>query len=176
MNGRSEEDLLAEARRLVDNARFCIAATAAGDGGSINVRVVQTLELDADWKAAFVTSASSRKVNEIRRTGRLTLAYQNDPEMAYVALTGRARVDADLMAKARVWTPGLDRWFADGPSDLDAVVVVLEVDRIELMNLARDVLAEPWGLRAVVLERAVGAGWVRVAAEPVQTMQALTDA
>ena len=164
MSGRSSEELLAEARRIVGRARFCVAATASD--GSANVRVVQLLDLDADWTASFVTSASSRKVEEIRRTGRLALAFQHDADMAYVALAGRARVDADPATKARVWVPGLDRWFAAGGSDPDAVVVVLEVERLEMLSLGRGILTEPRGLRAVVVERTACRDWVQVPAEP----------
>jgi general stress protein 26 len=165
MSRRSPEELLAEARRIVGKARFCVAATAS-DGSCANVRVVQLLDLDADWKASFVTSASSRKVEEIRRTGRLALAFQHDADMAYVALAGRARVDADPAARARVWIPGLDRWFAAGESDPDAVVVTLEVERLEMLSLGRGILTEPQGLRAVVVERTACRDWVQVPAEP----------
>jgi general stress protein 26 len=105
-----------------------------------------------------VTSAGSRKVAEIWRTGRLTLAYQHDPDGAYVALVGGARVETDPAAKARAWSPGLDRWFPAGQADPDAVVVLLEAERLEMWSLAHNAMAAPRGLRAVVLARE-RAGW-----------------
>jgi general stress protein 26 len=149
------EGVLRTAREVVAKVRYCMAVTPAADGGA-NARVVGPFPPDEEWSVAFVTSAGSRKADEIRRTGRLTLAYQHDPDGAYVALVGRARLAADAGSKARVWTAGLDEWFPAGREDPDAVVVRFAAERIEVWSLADRIMPEPRGLRAAVLRREDG--------------------
>ena len=129
------EDVLRAARAIVARVKYCMAVTPAADGGA-NARVVGPFPPGEDWSVAFVTSAASRKAAEIGRAGRLTLAYQHDATGAYVALVGRARLDADPEAKARLWTAGLDEWFPAGPRHPDAVVVRFAAERIEVWSLA----------------------------------------
>ena len=157
------DELLRAARETVAKVRYCVAATPAADGG-VNARVVGAFPPAEDWSVMFVTSASSRKTDEIRRTGRLTLVYQLDPEGAYVALAGQARVDGDTALKARVWTRGLDEWFPAGPDNPDAVVVSLATERIELWSLARGIMPEPRGCRAAVIEWSGENAWVVIQA------------
>lgn len=162
MTTPSVDTLLRTARDIVAQVPYCMAVTPGDDGGA-NARVVGPFPPDGDWSVAFVTSAGSRKAAEIRRSGRLTLAYQHDRRGAYVALMGRARLDGDREAKARLWVPDLDEWFPAGRDDPDAVVVRLSTERIELWSQADGVMPEPRGLRAAVLERA-GGGWRAVRA------------
>lgn len=146
------EELLEIARQTISKLPFCVAISVA-ESGDADARIVEPFDLGDDWSVAFVTSRSSRKAREIARTGRLTLAYENDAEGAYVTLLGRARLDADPDAKRNVWRDSLDQWFPTGRGDPDAVVVRFETDRIELWSLAAGVMPPPKGLRAAVLIR-----------------------
>ncbi|GAA0566503.1 hypothetical protein GCM10009416_00540 [Craurococcus roseus] len=157
MTASDADTLLHAARTIVGRVRYCMAVTAAADGGA-NARVVQPYPPGEDWSVAFVTSAGSRKAEEIRRSGRLTLAYQHDPDGAYVSLVGRARLDADPASKARLWVPDLDEWFPGGRDDPDAVVVRFEAERIELWSYAGGIMPAPRGLRAAVVQRESGGG------------------
>lgn len=156
MTAPTVEGVLRTAREIVAKVRYCMAVTPAADGG-VNARVVGAFPPDEEWSVAFVTSAASRKADEIRQAGRLTLAYQHDPDGAYVALVGRARLAGDSQSKAEVWTAGLDEWFPAGRDDPDAVVVRFAAERIEVWSLAGSIMPEPRGLRAAVVERQDGA-------------------
>lgn len=154
------EGVLRAARRIVGEVRYCMAVTPAADGGA-NARVVQPFAPAEDWSVAFVTSAGSRKADEIRRSGRLTLAYQHDADGAYVALAGRARLADDPGTKARFWIAELLEYFPAGRGDPDAVVALLEVERIEMWSEADRIMPAPRGLRAAVLRRS-GTAWEAV--------------
>lgn len=155
------DGLLKIARETIAATRYCVAATAArGAAGIANARVVQTSAPSDDWSLFFVTNASSRKACEIAAHGRLTLAYQHDPEGACVVLLGAARIDTTEAGKAAAWTGDLERWFPNGPGDPDFAVVRFDADTIELWSDAHGVMTKP-GAAAVVLGRAVGEerGW-----------------
>ncbi len=71
------ERLLAAARDTIAEVPFCWVVTANDDGGA-NARVVkaQPSGVGEDfWTRWFLTPRIGRKSLEIRRTGRVTLAY-----------------------------------------------------------------------------------------------------
>ncbi len=152
--------MLRAARATIGQVQYCFAITVGQDGAA-NARIIEPFPLEDDWSVTFVTSRSSRKTAEIEQTGRLTLGYQHDPEGAYVTLVGRARIDPDPNAVHGVWRDSLNLWFPDGPNDPDAVVIRFETERVELWNFAQEIMPEPKGLRAAVLDRR-GADWICV--------------
>lgn len=157
----TEAELLSIARETIAKVPHCMAITVGKDG-TANARVVQPHAPDEDWTVTFLTSRTSRKAAEIEATSRLTLAYQYDPEGAYVTLVGSARLDPGPEAKAALWQDTLGRWFPRGPRDPDAVVVRLSTRRVELWSYLRGIMPEPRGLRAAVVERAP-TGWTVLA-------------
>jgi general stress protein 26 len=154
-------DLLLIARETIDKVRFCFAITTT-ELGDANARLVEPGKLSEDWTVRFLTNRRCRKVKEIERTEKLTLGYQYDPEGAYVTLLGRAGVIDDVATKRAIWRDAMYRWHPGGPEDPSVVMVELVTERIELWNLARDVMPEPKGFSASVLERD-GSGWRRSA-------------
>lgn len=150
------DELLLIARETIDKVPLCFAITV--DSSVAHARVVEASKLAEDWSVRFMTSRRCRKIREMDRSGRLTLAYQYDPEGAYVTLEGRPTLIDDVDVKRSLWKDNSYRWFPGGPEDSNVVVVELSTERIELWSSGRDVMPEPKGLSAVVLERD-NAGW-----------------
>ena len=153
----SAEQLLLIARETIAQVTWCFAISAA-EGGEINARLVQIGKPAEDWSARFMTDRRSRKVAEIERSGRLTLAYQHNPDRAYVTLIGGAVTIGDAESKRAVWRPETYRWHPGGPEDPNNVLVRFTTDRIEMYSGARDVAPEPRGFSAAVLVR-TASGW-----------------
>ena len=95
-------ELLLIARETIDKVPFCFAITVA-DHDVANARVVLPGKLGNDWQVQFITDRRCRKVREMERSGRLTLAYQYDPEGAYVILLGRPKLMEDVEVKRTLW-------------------------------------------------------------------------
>ena len=149
--------LLHIARETIEKLKFCFACTLAEDG-TVNARVIQPGKLAEDWSVRFMTLRSTRKIQEMERTGRLTLGYLYEPEGTHVTLLGRPRIIDDVAAKRAVWGPAADEWYSGGPEDPNVVLVELATERIELWSKAHDVMPEPRGFSSAVLERH-GEGW-----------------
>jgi general stress protein 26 len=79
-------------------------------------------------------SRQSRKVREIRHHGRLTLGYQHAPDRSYVALAGAAVVVEDRAIVGHHWQESWNTVFPRGAADDNAVVVRVEIDRIEVWS------------------------------------------
>jgi general stress protein 26 len=155
------EQILRVAKEITAKVPYCWVVTADQRGGA-NARVVQPFfsQQDQDgWIVRFLTSGRSRKAAEIASSGRITLGYQYDPEQAYVALVGAASIIEDRGYLQDKWRAEWNLFFPKGPSDVDAVMVEVTIERIEMWNLARKIAASPNGLGAATLQRAVSAGW-----------------
>jgi len=158
------ERLLAAALDTRRKSKLCWVTTV-GVNGEPHARVVSPIPStpqDDEWVVWFLTSKASRKASEIARDPRLTLGYQHEPDSAYVSLNGRAILVDDRAELSRRWNPGWNAVFPTGAQDLDAVFVKVEVEHIELWNLAMKVTPAPFGKCAAVLQR-VGTGqWHQV--------------
>jgi general stress protein 26 len=91
------ERLLAAARDTISEVAFFWVVTSAEEDDA-NARVVnaQPSRPGEDfWTRWFLTPRTGRKAEEIRRTGRATLAYQHASGEAFVALVGAAELVDD---------------------------------------------------------------------------------
>jgi general stress protein 26 len=150
-------DLLQIAREIIGKITSCMAITVDGNGEA-NARVVNVKPPSDTWTVRFATNRTSRKSEEIERSGRLTLAYY-DPEKSYVTLVGRAVINNDVAAKTANWQPESYRWYPGGPADPNVVYVDFTTDRIELWSGPHSVEPDPAiGLWAAVLVREPS-GW-----------------
>jgi general stress protein 26 len=150
--------LLAAAQKTIAKVADWWAATPAADGG-VNVRVVVPIlgvfQEDAFTKS-FMTRGSSRKAEDIRRSGRIALGCQYPPERAYVVLRGRASFVEDRATIHSLWSERWRTYFPGGPDDPDTVLVKVEADHIELCVPGST--PEPFGIRHAALERDAS-GW-----------------
>jgi general stress protein 26 len=102
------------------------------------------------WMGA---SPGSRKVREIERYWRVSLAYAYAEVGAYVTLLGTATVVTDLHQRRHYWRETFRPFWPEGPEDRDYALIRFEPERIEVMHLQRDVAPEPYGLRPAILVR-----------------------
>ena len=161
------EELLDIAREVVDRQKFCFAITVASCGEA-NARIVQPQRLTQDWSVDFATRKTCRKFKEIESSGKMTLAYQNDIDRAYVSLVGSVVVKDDIELKRTRWATLTSeerevamRWNPKGPEDPNLLYIRLIVNRIEMWSAARNVMPEPLGYSAAILKRACpSSAWV----------------
>jgi general stress protein 26 len=165
--------LLQVASEIIGKVPACMAITVDWNGDA-NARVVNPKPLSDAWTVRFATNRQSRKCQEVERSGRLTLAYQYDPEAAYVTLIGRAVINDDVATKTANWRPESYRWHPGGPADPNVVYIDFTTERIELWSSAHAVVPDPKiGLWAAVLVRE-GSEWcLQTTWPPPLTVEAL---
>ncbi len=152
--------LLAGAANAIRSARYCWLATTAEDGFA-HLRPMGRLLHDADdgrdeWTIKFITDGRSRKAAHMRRAGRVAIAFQYDPDDAFVTLIGKATLyESDSEVRKR-WKDAYTAFVPDEQVRANAIFVEVDVERMELW--IRGVTPEPFGLRTV-LERDAGRGW-----------------
>jgi general stress protein 26 len=152
------QKLLDITRTILEACEFCFMITLAKNGQP-NARLIQPFEPEKDFTVWIGTSPETRKVDEIVADKRCTLAYQGNNGQGYVTLIGTATLDNSREARVGHWRGEWDAFYGGGPEGDDYVMVKFVPDRIELMDMGRDVAPEPYGLKAQVITRSK-AGWV----------------
>ena len=146
---------------MLKRTKYGFLITRSLEGGC-SARLVQPI---VDDNEAFVlwigTSPASRKVREIEVDGRATFAIEARRENANLVLYGTARIERGGPVRRQRWLGAWRLFFPDGPTGDDYVVIRFEAKRVELMNFRRNVIAEPFGLRPLVLHR--GETWTLAA-------------
>jgi general stress protein 26 len=150
--------LLEGAAKTMRSARYCWLATAS-ETGAPHVRPMGRVLNDPgedEWKIRFLTDGRSHKAGDMRRAGEVTVIFQHEPDLAYVALIGKAALHEDASETRSRWKGAYDVYFPSETDRRNAIFVEIELARMELW--IRGVTPEPFGLRATVLERD-GTGW-----------------
>jgi general stress protein 26 len=87
MRPLTAEHVVAVAKATLDTADFCFLITQ-GESGAISARLMQHFKPEADLTLWFGTSEASRKVRELQRTPRATVACLDPKRPAYAVLGG----------------------------------------------------------------------------------------
>lgn len=151
--------LVAGAAKTVASVRYCWLATRS-EAIPSRMRPMGRVPNDPgedEWTIRFVTDGRSGKAADMRRASEVAILFQNDPELAFVTLMGKATLHDSASEVRERWKRAYDVYFPTETDRASAVFVEVEVERMELW--IRGVTPEPFGLRATVLERDTSGGW-----------------
>ncbi len=154
--GVQAHQLLAIAREIMKEADYCFFISH-GKSGEINARLMHPFEPDTEFNVYLGASPNSRKVREILKQNKVTLAFISPRSTAYVTIVGTATLDSDPELKHKV--PG-DRYWTDmypgGPDNSEYILIKIIPDRVEFMNFTNAALPQPYGLKPNGVERKDG--------------------
>lgn len=140
-------NVLATVRTLLDKAKYGFFISHGADGWCSTRYVQPICEWNGDELCIWVgTSASSRKIAEVRANNKITMAFGNDPAGANLMVYGTAEISRDPELCRKYWKPEWRLFFPEGPKSDDLIVVAIKPERIELMDLKRNIIPEPFGL------------------------------
>ena len=158
-----QPDRVVERAREVLRTKHYVQLATAGVT-DVHVRQVQLLDVEDDLTVWFITSPRSRKAAEIRVTGRATLAADDEGTFTSVSVIGAAELIDDPVQLQDRWIDELERFYPDGPTGGDCVLVRIRTGRVEVIDFAGGITPPPFGLVPAVAVRADD-GWELVVAE-----------
>lgn len=160
---RDPQAIAARAWRLIERKSYCLVVTAGDDGPS--ARVLAPLRPRPGGEIWLGTDPRSRKVEQIVRTGRCLLVYEDDRRQACVTLECDARI-ADPSQKARF--PGFWRAFWPDGAGPEFVNIVCTPTAMEVWDGLAVIAPDPFGRRSARLERGrePGSRWRTAEAHP----------
>jgi general stress protein 26 len=152
-----DEHVVAVAKATLDAAEFCFLTTQ-GESDPISTRLMQHFKPDADLTVWFGTSLTSRKVREIRRNPRVTVACADPQRPAYAVLVGSVTVEERAEQWRRYWRDDWQAFWPEGPTGRDYVPLRFTCEQVEVLSFAAGITPAPYGLRPAVALRH-GDGW-----------------
>lgn len=137
-------------------ADYCFFMTH-GESNQINARLMHPFEPDSDFNVWLGASPNSRKVREVLRQNKVTLAFINPRSTAYITIVGTAVLDSNIDLKRKYWRAYWSDMYPGGPENDEYILIKVVPDRIELMDFADSALPQPYGLKPQGLARRGGA-------------------
>ncbi len=147
---------LRAARSTMMRKTYCVLVTG-GDGSPPSARVAHPFRPREDWTVVVGTDPSSRKVNEVRRTGHCLLVYEDDRRLAGATVECAAEVVEDPDQSPRHFMPTWRAFWPDGPDDSFVAIVCTPV-AIEVWDGMRGITPAPFGRASKRLVRSHD-GW-----------------
>lgn len=136
----TEAELIAAAREIMTNARYCALITIDSSGRA-QARTVDPFPPDEKMRVWLGTNPRTRKVREIRRRSRVTLYYFDRESQAYVTIHGTARLVNDPAEKAKRWKEEWKEFYPDRAKDY--LLIVVTPEKLEVVNVSKAILGDP---------------------------------
>ncbi len=122
---------VAEAMRDMD---FCMMTTVSSHGTFSSRPMSNNGEVEFDGDVWFFSSADSRKVAEIRNRADVHLAYADSAKFRFISMTGAATLITDVEKKEQLWIDDLDRWFHNGPTDENVILIKVSPTQVGIWD------------------------------------------
>jgi general stress protein 26 len=139
------------AREIMEKAHYCTLITI-GDGGQPQARIVDPFAPETDFTIWMATNRVTRKVAEIRKNPRVTLACFDHATMDQVTVLGRAAIVDAPADKAKWWKPAWAKLYKDQNRGDDYLLLRMTADRLEVASAARGLPNDPVTWKPVVLD------------------------
>lgn len=118
--GSKDVELVAKLMEDIDIAMF----TTVGPGGYLVSRPLSTQDVTFDGERVwFFTEADSPKVAELKRNGKVNLAYASKGKNTYISVTGDARLSRDQSRIDQFWNDALKAFFPKGRQDPNLALI-----------------------------------------------------
>src|SRR5258707_5359467 len=150
------EQLLDATRATMKAAGNCFLITL-DKSGQPQARLMAPFDPEPSMNVWMATNRKTRKVAQIRKNPRATLAYHDAAGTGYVTLIGKARLVEDLGERRRRWKPEWKDFYAGGPDGPEFVLIEFVTERIEVMSISRKVVDAAQGWQPAILVRRGGA-------------------
>jgi general stress protein 26 len=135
----SRETLIASAREIMADTRYCALITVDSKGRT-HARTMDPFPPDENMIVWFGTNPRSRKVREISRNSRVVLYYFDREGPAYVTISGTARLVNDPQEKARRWK---DEWKAFYPDrEKGYLLIAVTPNELEIVSEKKGIVGD----------------------------------
>lgn len=152
MRPTNVKDALVTARSIMKKADYCFFVSQGAHGES-NARLMHPFEPDGDFNIWLGAAPNSRKVREVLKHNKVTLTFLSPTDIAYVTILGTATIENNAEKKRTYWRAYWSDMYPGGPEAEEYVLIKVQPYKIEMMNFAKSVLPQPYGLKPFGIAR-----------------------
>jgi general stress protein 26 len=107
---------------IIKDVDFCMLSTfGAGDG--VSTRPMSTI-VKKDEGVVYMLSEKDQKVDDISKKSRVLMTY-SDGGKKFAVVEGSARIHDDRALVERLWNPGAQVFWPQGPNDPNVVAIAV---------------------------------------------------
>ena len=143
--------VIAAATEVIKQAHYTTLVTIAKDGHA-DARIVTPAPPDENLEIWISTLKTSRKLAQLKKDPRATLAYFDAVNMDYVTLIGKTTIVSDQAEMQKHWQA---EWAPFYPQEIrtpNFIMVKFVPSSVEIVSRQHHLRKDPWGLAIVNLK------------------------
>lgn len=152
--------------RLIEGIDFAIL-TSQHPNGHLHSRPMLTQQVTSEGALWFFSNLHSSKIDDIRHSNQVNLAFADPAGNRYVSLSGTCELIRNGEKARELWNSSYERWFPEGLDDPDLILLKVTI------NVAEYWEADTGRMLPVLIEGDTTAG--RPAGEGIQGTLTLRD-
>ncbi|HPG04528.1 MAG: pyridoxamine 5'-phosphate oxidase family protein [Rhodoblastus sp.] len=129
---------------LIKNIRVAMFVTQDSDG-RLAARPMSAVNKTFDGALWFMTAGDSAKLDELRASTNVLVAYAEPKDQNYVSARGRAEIVRDQAKVREFWSEAARVWFPGGPEESDIALIKVEVDSAEYWDAPSAMMVYVYG-------------------------------
>ncbi len=99
--------------------------------GSVHSCPMAARESDPDGVLWFISNSNTEKVEAVRTSPRVNIAYADHPAQRYVSVSGYCELMRDHARARALWSPKYTSWFGSGLDDPNLILLKITVQQAE---------------------------------------------
>ncbi|HTV65381.1 MAG TPA: pyridoxamine 5'-phosphate oxidase family protein [Bryocella sp.] len=126
---------IARLNELIQGIDIAVLTTVRPDG-SLHSRPMASRAADERGVLWFLSHNNSEKVEAVRTSQHVNVAYADHTAQRYVSVSGFCELVRDHGMTKRLWQPGYAAWYSGGPEDPGLVLLKVVVQQAEYWDAA----------------------------------------
>ena len=114
--------------KLMSDLRTCVFVTTSGEG--FHGRPMSAIVKKDEGAVYFLSDQGSAKDEEVLRDAHVLLVFGNGSSK-FVCLQGQASVSSDRALVKRLWNPGAQAFWPNGPDDRNVIAITIDPHHAE---------------------------------------------
>jgi len=125
----------AKLNELIQGIDTAVLTTVRPDG-SLHSCPMASHAADEQGALWFISRDNSEKVEAVRTSQQVNLAYADHAAQRYVSISGFCELVRDHARAKTLWQPGYATWFSGGPDDPALVLLKVDIQHAEYWDAA----------------------------------------
>jgi len=129
---------------LIKDIRVAMFVTQAADG-KLSARPMSAVNKEFSGALWFMTAGDSPKLDEVRASQNVLVAYAEPKDQNYVSVRGKAEIVTDKAKIRELWSEAARVWFPKGPDESDIALIRMDVESAEYWDAPSATMVYAYG-------------------------------